>query len=122
MKLTRLRWRLPLHRLHPLVNPVGLLVVVTVLLLAFLTHQLSQVVADQRAVSEHLAERAELRGVEMCHAHNEVRAVMARLLDELLAEPRPDDEPGEHAERLRLRAQVDPHVQPVPCPEGRLRP
>lgn len=52
---------------------------------------------------------------EICMSQNELRNVLAGVLD-TLAEPRDSDEPGDYERRQHLRDEVDPYIQPQVCP------
>jgi hypothetical protein len=97
----------------------AVIVVVTVALMAFVAFKLGSVISDQRSLAEHVAQSNRQLIVGVCESGNETRQVLARVLD-VLAEPRPDDLPGEYEERQRLRAVVDQFVEPQPCPSSRL--
>lgn len=87
------------------------------LLIAYLVLAVGLVLAF--AHQYRITERVELEGMvrahENCRTGNETRAVIAAILDRL-AEEREDDAPGEHEDRMRLRAELDSFLQPNECP------
>lgn len=52
---------------------------------------------------------------EICESQNEIRLVLANILD-TLAEPRDSDESGDFEHRRQLREDIDPFIQPRQCP------
>ena len=95
-----------------IVTAILTLTVVAVWVSAYL---LGGALDDLQAVQQQQEYRSDLRVHQFCESQNETRGVLALVLDELAA-PRDDDGPGELEERMRLRAQVDPYVQPHDCP------
>jgi hypothetical protein len=89
--------------------------IATVVAMAFIAYVLGGVMSDLTEINERMEARNELRTHQLCESQNEMRIVLAAVLD-ALAEPRDSDEPGDHAQRMRLREQVDPYVQPQDCP------
>jgi hypothetical protein len=89
--------------------------IATVAAMAFIAYVLGGVMSDLTEINQRIEHRNQLASHELCESQNEMRMVLAAVLD-ALAEPRDSDEPGEHDQRQRLRAQVDPFVQPQDCP------
>lgn len=86
--------------------------VVAIVVLAYIA---GNVLGDLRDLNERMERYQAVQIYEVCESGNETRRVLARVLD-TLAEPRDDDEPGDYAERQRLRDAVDQYVQPQECP------
>lgn len=68
----------------------------------------------QQGLARQLEKEGIQRAVALCEIANENRTVIEGVLDSL-AQPRADDEPGEHEERRRLFDQVKPLLERKDC-------